>query len=275
MGSSREQALSVTRWEGWCVKKMSAVSLDATGAIECWHYLQFKITCARHPRWTPHNGMVRREEPPSSVRLPIPRSGLVQMLHHCAIPGRITSISDAGAGRPETTRAPQNFITLPVSLCSFASTDTTPSAASHSAPPPAAMPAKPRFDALPLRKDGPPGNAWGLFGPDDELGMLNLLTPEIRAAAAQEIVDGTAVSTDLPLDYMSRPCFGRAPFEQTIKNKAPRAVNDDTLCFNTQSSSQWDGFRHYAYQDAQLYFNGRTPEEVANSKIIGIGGMNA
>lgn len=135
------------------------------------------------------------------------------------------------------------------------------------------MPAtKPPFDALPLRKDGPHGNAWGLFGPHDQVGMLNLLTPEVRVAAAREITDGTSVSTDLPLDYLSRPCFGRAPFEQVIKNKAPRVVNDDTLCFNTQSSSQWDGFRHYAYQEEGLYFNGVTPDEVVNSKVNGIHG---
>ena len=134
---------------------------------------------------------------------------------------------------------------------------------------------RPPFDALPLRKDGPHGNAWGLYGLDDQLGALNLLTPQVRAAAAAEIVDGTSVSTDLPLDYMSRPCFGRAAFQHSIKTKTPRVVNDDTLCFNTQSSSQWDGFRHYGYQKEGLYYNGRTPEDIANSKVNGIHGMHA
>ena len=41
----------------------------------------------------------------------------------------------------------------------------------------------PSFDELPLDKSGPPGNAWGLWGPDDELGRLNLLTEETTAAA--------------------------------------------------------------------------------------------
>ncbi|TVY83912.1 hypothetical protein LSUE1_G001006 [Lachnellula suecica] len=31
----------------------------------------------------------------------------------------------------------------------------------------------PPFSSLPLQKDGPRGNAWGLFGKNDELGMLN------------------------------------------------------------------------------------------------------
>ncbi|KAH7252910.1 hypothetical protein MRS44_015912 [Fusarium solani] len=131
------------------------------------------------------------------------------------------------------------------------------------------MPTKPSFDSLPLRKDGPHGNAWGLFGDKDECGMLNLLTPEKTAKAAAEIRDGVRVSTDWPLNRMSRPCFGRAPFEHNIKTKAPRAVNDDTLTFNTQSSSQWDGFRHYAYQKEKLWFNGKTLDDILSTTVNG------
>ncbi|KAI5458620.1 putative cyclase-domain-containing protein [Mariannaea sp. PMI_226] len=132
------------------------------------------------------------------------------------------------------------------------------------------MPSRPSFDSLPLRKDGPHGNAWGLFGDGDECGMLNLLTPEVVAQAATEIREGFRVSTDWPLDRMSKPCFGRAPFAHTIKSKTPRAVNDDTLEFNTQSSSQWDGFRHYAYQKEKLWFNGKTLDDLLTSNAIGI-----
>lgn len=134
------------------------------------------------------------------------------------------------------------------------------------------MHSKPAFDSLPLRKDGPRGNAWGLFGDDDECGMLNLLTAETTISAAQEIRTGMRISTDWPLDQMAKPCFGRAAFSQTIKNKAPRAVNDDTLQFNTQISSQWDGLRHYGYQAEQLYFNGHTLDELMTTKVNGIHG---
>lgn len=128
----------------------------------------------------------------------------------------------------------------------------------------------PSFDCLPLCQDGPPGNAWGLFGATDECGMLNRLTAEVVKGASQEIKLGIRISTDLPLDFMSRPCFGRAAFKQTIKNKAPRAVNDDTLQFNTQISSQWDGFRHYGYQESKKYFNGSTLDDLLTSNVIGI-----
>lgn len=79
---------------------------------------------------------------------------------------------------------------------------------------------KPSFDSLPLRPDGPRGNAWGLFGADDQMGMLNLLTPQNTAVAAQEIKEGVRVSTDWALNSMATPCFGRSAFEHTVKNKA-------------------------------------------------------
>ena len=104
----------------------------------------------------------------------------------------------------------------------------------------------PPFDSLRLDPAGPPGNAWGRFGQDDELGMLNLLTPETVAAAAREIRTGVRVSLDWPLTKPAWPSFGRVPFQHRILPKATaeqpaRAVNDDEVAFNTQGSSQWDG----------------------------------
>lgn len=103
----------------------------------------------------------------------------------------------------------------------------------------------PSFSSLPLKKDGPRGNAWDLYGPKDELGMLNRLTPSTTLSATKEIVHGIRVATDWPLNALKTPCFDRQPFHQHIKHKEPRTVNDDILTFNTQSSSQWDGFRHF------------------------------
>ncbi|KAL3264757.1 hypothetical protein ABHI18_000462 [Aspergillus niger] len=131
---------------------------------------------------------------------------------------------------------------------------------------------KPAFDDLPLNKTGPPGNAWGLFGPNDQCGMLNLLTPDRTCAAASEIRDGVRISIDWPLDRISTPAFNRIPFTQTISNIAPTSVNDDILHFNTQASSQWDGLRHFGYQKQRLYFNGRTLDDILTTKVNGIHG---
>ena len=121
------------------------------------------------------------------------------------------------------------------------------------------LPIRPPFSSLPLDPSGPAGNAWGLYGEDDCLGALNLLTSDVvAAAAASEIRVGDRVSLDWRLDLPSHSSFGRAPFEWKLQNRtkpgAPhRTVNDDTVHFNTQCSSQWDGFRHYGALPFPLY----------------------
>ena len=135
--------------------------------------------------------------------------------------------------------------------------------------------ARPPLSDLQLDKNGPPGNAWGLYGPNDESGALNLITPNTVKAAAQEIKTGERVSLDWYLNLPSHPSFNRPPFAWTFKNKShpdgtKRTVNDDHLDMNTQGSSQWDGFRHYGYQKAKKYYGGRTQEELETSEVIGI-----
>jgi hypothetical protein len=136
-------------------------------------------------------------------------------------------------------------------------------------------PTRPPFADLPLDKDGPPGNAWGLYGKDDELGALNLITKETVKAAAQEVRTGDRVSLDWYLNLPSFPSFGRPPFGWKMENRShpdgtKRTVNDDHLDINTQSSSQWDGFRHYGYQQAKQYYGGRSQQEVQETEVIGI-----
>jgi hypothetical protein len=49
------------------------------------------------------------------------------------------------------------------------------------------------FDDLPLQQPGPPLNAWGQFGADDELGRLNLITPVIIKNGVAEVKHGIVV----------------------------------------------------------------------------------
>ncbi|KAF2096161.1 hypothetical protein NA57DRAFT_59219 [Rhizodiscina lignyota] len=130
----------------------------------------------------------------------------------------------------------------------------------------------PSFDDLPLRKDGPPGNAWGLFGDKDQMGRLNLITPATRKAAATEIKEGISVSLDWPLDKPKYPNFERQVFKHTILSLGPKGLvgNDDHLDMNTQSSTQWDGFRHYAYQKEAKFYNGNSQEDFENNENLGI-----
>ena len=50
------------------------------------------------------------------------------------------------------------------------------------------------FDDLPLRRSGPPLNAWGLYGDDDELGRLNLITPETVKKGLEAAKTGKVVN---------------------------------------------------------------------------------
>src|ERR1700742_1173023 len=94
------------------------------------------------------------------------------------------------------------------------------------------------FSTLPLDPNGPRGNAWGRFGATDQLGMLNLLTPTVVAAAAKEIKTGLRISLDWSMDKPNYPSFDRDPFHQQINNRRKDSINDDILNFNTQCSSQ-------------------------------------
>ncbi|KAJ5593901.1 uncharacterized protein N7459_000109 [Penicillium hispanicum] len=131
------------------------------------------------------------------------------------------------------------------------------------------------FEALPLDSKGPPGNAWGRFGRNDELGTLNLLTPEVIVEAAREIRTGVRISLDWPLSMPTYPSFNRNPFKQELVLKAPNCIYDDILSFNSQGSTQWDGFRHYdaarlANQETRKFYNGHTTEEIESSNVIGL-----
>ncbi|KAI0814628.1 hypothetical protein GGR55DRAFT_440281 [Xylaria sp. FL0064] len=123
----------------------------------------------------------------------------------------------------------------------------------------------PDFDDLPLRKGDPRLAAWGLYGDKDELGFLNRITDEkVAAAAKEEIKSGKRISLNWPLDAQAKgkTFFERAAFHRELMAKAPRTVNDDIWTFNSQVSTQWDGLRHFAYQDAQRFYNGVAQEEI-------------
>lgn len=130
---------------------------------------------------------------------------------------------------------------------------------------------RPHFEDLPLQRGDPKASAWGLWGHKDELGTLNLLSPEIVARAGQEIQTGVVVPLNLPLEV---PVLPMNPRRAACVHKiiAKGYANDDEIQLNTQSSSHWDGLRHYPYQieSERRYYNGVTNEEVAQTSKIGM-----
>lgn len=119
-------------------------------------------------------------------------------------------------------------------------------------------------------------NAWGLYGKTDKLGALNRLTQEVVKAAASEIQSGIRIGLDWPLDAQAdQPFFGRLHFHKNIIHKSPRVVNDDEWTFNTQSSTQWDGLRHFAYQKAARFYNGVTLDDIHGANKTNVNGIGA
>lgn len=59
------------------------------------------------------------------------------------------------------------------------------------------------------------------------------------------------------------PGFGRQPIQHRVfPTYKGKPVNDDELVFNTQSGSQWDGFRHWGLPDSQLFWDGQHQSEI-------------
>jgi len=156
-------------------------------------------------------------------------------------------------------------------------------------------------------KQRPEGSNWGDFGDADQIGKMNLLTPERRLAAVREVREGRAFTLSLPLDYPGGNVVaaGRNPPRiSAVKlangdpkyNFAVRCVCDrftDVICddqvhLHTQYSTQWDSLAHVGSEfDAdgdgvaeKVFYNGfRSGEHLwtdgdeAQARALGIENM--
>jgi hypothetical protein len=117
----------------------------------------------------------------------------------------------------------------------------------------------PTFDELPLLGETGIRASWEVFGAGDTLGTLNLITPEIRAAALASAGTGQVINLTLPLSEPGPPLFGRTAYQHVIMHKT-RNSNDDYLDgFYPQGSTQWDGLRHIRCREYG-YYGGYTGE---------------
>lgn len=150
----------------------------------------------------------------------------------------------------------------------------------------------------PRWKQRPPGSNWGDFGPDDQIGRMNLLTPQARLKAIREVEHGITFCLSLPLDYPG----GNKLFQH---RKEPKffherrgdghnynfrlasvcgcftdVISDDAVMLYTQYSTQWDGLGHVGQMfDAngdglpeKVYYNGyRAGVEIVGPDDAGSG----
>mgnify|MGYP003333947805 FL=1 len=114
----------------------------------------------------------------------------------------------------------------------------------------------------PRWKHRPPGSNWGDFGPDDQLGRMNWLTPEKVKQGMAEVKEGLTFNLSLPLDFPGGNVLNprRMPpvLRPTVRNGQPNlnyrlmaddpnctdVVSDDLVVMHLQYSTQWDSFAH-------------------------------
>jgi kynurenine formamidase len=101
---------------------------------------------------------------------------------------------------------------------------------------------------------------WGRWGPDDERGTTNLITPERLVAAAALIRKGRVFDLGIPFDENGpQPGGGRINPVRLMSETGdlqmfPGAFKyaDDYVFMPLQGASQWDSLAHVYYDD-QLY----------------------
>jgi kynurenine formamidase len=108
---------------------------------------------------------------------------------------------------------------------------------------------------------------WGRWGPDDELGTVNYITPERRIEASRLVRRGEVFSLAIPFDEQGP----QPPFERRLN---PRHVmlqtgtdlragvqkgsvdgwgySDDMVVMALQAATQWDSLAH-AFYDYKMY----------------------
>ncbi len=127
----------------------------------------------------------------------------------------------------------------------------------------------PDFDDLPELEGLGLKHAWEVFGPDDVLGSMNLVTAERTAAAARLVTSGVRISLDLPLDLPDPPLFGRRPFEHTVFPLSRNEMDDRLDSFHPQGSTQWDALNHVRCREFG-YWGGRTADPTDGPMGLGI-----
>ncbi|WP_417515497.1 cyclase family protein [Minwuia sp.] len=115
----------------------------------------------------------------------------------------------------------------------------------------------PEYDDLPKVQGLDMPHAWDVYGRDDDLGSINLLTDARVREAASLVRTGQRLNLSLPLDQPDPPLFGRKPLAHDIYALDRNTLDDSVDSLFMQASSQWDGLRHIRARE-HGYFTGIT-----------------
>lgn len=117
----------------------------------------------------------------------------------------------------------------------------------------------PDYDQLPISPDKPPRSAWGVWGDDDQVGAINLLTNDKVIAGLACARRGAVFSLNWDLELPDPPFYGRGPLKHTIVDQGD-GQDDFYDNFYPQQSSQWDALCHVGHSEYG-YYNGRSPAD--------------
>jgi len=132
------------------------------------------------------------------------------------------------------------------------------------------MPSLPKFGELPYVGETQERHAWEVFGPEDQLGSVNLLTPERVKQAAGLIRTGQVFNLSLPLNFPITLYGGFRSKGYRHHIEVGRGGRDDYVDnFAMQGSSQWDSLRHIRFREYG-YYGGRQDGDLDEKGELGI-----
>jgi len=113
---------------------------------------------------------------------------------------------------------------------------------------------------------------WGRWGPEDQLGTVNLITPEKRLQAAACVKSGTVLSLALELrpDLPQPPGSGRLNPQHVMTETGSDAAagssvgaySDDVLAMSVHAATHWDALSHVFHRG--LMYNDRPCTDVTS-----------
>lgn len=115
-------------------------------------------------------------------------------------------------------------------------------------------------------------NNWGRWGADDEIGTINLITPEVVRHAASLVRTGKTFALGLPLSQSEGIQLGFIPgrvnplrtmiaINSPINPQSPDfRTSDDVVVMALQAATHWDGFGHATY-DGRMW-NGHGADSI-------------
>ena len=113
---------------------------------------------------------------------------------------------------------------------------------------------------------------WGRWGPDDQLGTLNLITPERVVAAARLVRSGRHVSMSLPLDTVAGPDNPNPVIHHVIQGHGIDIGSGGVrfgfdylgIAFHGDCHSHMDAMCHLSWQGRT--YNGKPAQEVLTTR---------